>query len=179
MGIGALREWESDGQYIASLALRKARPRAAGAPLHARCRATTPRGIPTPDQSMPVRSRFAFPLALALSGASLAIAPAAGAQRATLASDSASLVQPAAAQPAATQAVPVGPTMEAASVAVRHAPVADAAKAPRGGYGQPVALMVVGGAAVLVGLIIGGGAGTAIAIGGAVAGLVGLYQYLQ
>ncbi|NUO94229.1 MAG: hypothetical protein HOQ14_07085, partial [Gemmatimonadaceae bacterium] len=54
-----------------------------------------------------------------------------------------------------------------------------AAAAPRGGYGQPVALMVVGGAALVVGLIIGGGAGTAIAVGGAVAGLVGLYQYLQ
>jgi hypothetical protein len=128
---------------------------------------------------MPVRSRFALPLALALSGASLAIAPTAGAQRSTLASDSASATQPAAAQPTATQAVPVGPTMDAASVAVRHAPVTEAAQARRAGYGQPMALMVVGGAAVLVGLIIGGGAGTAIAIGGAVAGLVGLYQYLQ
>jgi hypothetical protein len=128
---------------------------------------------------MPVRSRFALPLALALSGASLAMAPTAGAQRSTLASDSTSTTQPAATQPAATSAAPVGPTMEAASVAVRHAPVTDAAPARRAGYGQPVALMVVGGAAVLVGLIIGGGAGTAIAIGGAVAGLVGLYQYLQ
>jgi hypothetical protein len=134
---------------------------------------------------MPVRTRFALPLALALSGASLAIAPAAHAQRGTLAFDSLSAAQPAA-QPVATQttqgttqAAPVGPTMEAASVAVRHAPVTEAAAARRGGYGQPVALMVVGGAAVLVGLIIGGGAGTAIAIGGAVAGLVGLYQYLQ
>jgi hypothetical protein len=74
----------------------------------------------------------------------------------------------------------LGPTADAAAVGVRHAPAPkDAAPARRGGYGQPVALMVVGGAAVLVGLIIGGGAGTAIAIGGAVAGLVGLYQYLQ
>ncbi|NUS46007.1 MAG: hypothetical protein HOQ15_00230 [Gemmatimonadaceae bacterium] len=62
---------------------------------------------------------------------------------------------------------------------MRHSPDTDAAPAPRGGYGQPVALMVVGGAALVVGLIIGGGAGTAIAVGGAVAGLVGLYQYLQ
>jgi hypothetical protein len=42
-----------------------------------------------------------------------------------------------------------------------------------------MALMVVGGAAFVAGLIIGGGAGTAIAIGGAAAGLYGLYQYLQ
>jgi predicted methyltransferase len=128
---------------------------------------------------MPVRSRFALPLALALSGASLAMAPTAGAQRSTLAPDSVSATQPVAAQQAATPAAPVGPTIDAASVAVRHAPAADAPQARRAGYGQPVALMVVGGAAVLVGLIIGGGAGTAIAIGGAVAGLVGLYQYLQ
>ena len=76
-----------------------------------------------------------------------------------------------------------GPTMEAASVAVR--PVEsktlqlNAAAAPRKGYGQPVALMVVGGAAVLTGLIIDNGAGTVIAVGGAVMGLYGLYEYLQ
>jgi hypothetical protein len=76
-----------------------------------------------------------------------------------------------------------GPTMEAASVAVR--PVEsktlqlNAAAAPRKGYGQPVALMVVGGAAVLTGLIIGNDAGTVIAVGGAVMGLYGLYEYLQ
>ena len=133
---------------------------------------------------MPVRTRFALPLALALSGATLAIAPSARAQRGALASDTlAAAAQSDAAQPAvshtAAAQAPVGPTMDAASVAVRHAPDTDAAPARRGGYGQPVALMVVGGAAVLVGLIIGGGAGTAIAIGGAVAGLVGLYQYLQ
>jgi hypothetical protein len=39
--------------------------------------------------------------------------------------------------------------------------------------------MVVGGAALLSGLIIGGGAGTAIAVGGAVVGLYGLYEFLQ
>jgi hypothetical protein len=137
--------------------------------------------------SMPARTRFVLPLALALSAASAAIAPTAGAQSSTLAptADPAPAVshpagtQSATVQPTAPQPAPAGPTMDAASVAVRHAPVADAAAPRRGGYGQPVALMVVGGAAVLVGLIIGGGAGTAIAIGGAVAGLVGLYQYLQ
>jgi hypothetical protein len=131
---------------------------------------------------MPVRSRFALPLALALSGASLAIAPSASAQRSAVASDSLPTPQSPVTETsaaAAAQTAPVGPTLDAASVAVRHAPATDAAPARRGGYGQPVALMVVGGAAVLVGLIIGGGAGTAIAIGGAVAGLVGLYQYLQ
>ena len=75
------------------------------------------------------------------------------------------------------------PTMEAATVAVRpvesKALQLNAAAAPRKGYGQPVALMVVGGAAVLTGLIIGNDAGTVIAVGGAVMGLYGLYEYLQ
>jgi hypothetical protein len=39
--------------------------------------------------------------------------------------------------------------------------------------------MVVGGAALLTGLIIGDDPGTVIAVGGAVVGLYGLYQYLQ
>ena len=76
-----------------------------------------------------------------------------------------------------------GPTLEAASVAVRPVETKglqlNAAAAPRKGYGQPVALMVVGGAAVLTGLIIGNDAGTVIAVGGAVMGLYGLYEYLQ
>lgn len=75
-----------------------------------------------------------------------------------------------------------GPTMAAASVAVRQPESADkklAAAPRRAGYGQPVALMVVGGAALLTGLIIGDDAGTVIAVGGALVGLYGLYEYLQ
>ncbi|MEO6528091.1 MAG: hypothetical protein ABIP93_15830 [Gemmatimonadaceae bacterium] len=84
------------------------------------------------------------------------------------------------AAPARTSA---GPTMDAASVAVRQ-PVTSETRAPnaparRAGYGRPVALMAVGGAALLAGLIIGDGAGYAIAVGGAVIGLYGLYEYLQ
>lgn len=45
--------------------------------------------------------------------------------------------------------------------------------------GQGVALMVVGGAAMIGGLIIGDGAGDAIAIGGLAVGLIGLYQYVR
>ena len=130
---------------------------------------------------MHAHTRFALPVALALSIASLVIASPARAQDAAVtpaapravatSSDSATTAQPV--------TTPAGPTLDAAAVGVRHASVATTAAAPRGGYGQSVALMVVGGAAVLVGLIIGGGAGTAIAIAGAVAGLYGLYQYLQ
>lgn len=45
--------------------------------------------------------------------------------------------------------------------------------------GQGMALMVVGGAAMVGGLLIGGDGGSAIAIGGLAVGLVGLYQYVR
>jgi hypothetical protein len=41
------------------------------------------------------------------------------------------------------------------------------------------AMMVVGGAALLVGAIIGGKAGTALMVGGGVFGLLGLWAYLR
>jgi hypothetical protein len=132
---------------------------------------------------MPARTRIVLPLAFVLGVASATFAAPAGAQSATLVPQATATLAPpvntpVAPQPTAERA-PAGPSIDAAAVGVRHAPADAPAQARRGGYGQPVALMVVGGAAVLVGLIIGGGAGTAIAIGGAVAGLVGLYQYLQ
>lgn len=80
----------------------------------------------------------------------------------------------------ATQSVvysrPAGVTRSAAAVD-RDAAAAAAAQGMHAGQG--VALMVVGGAALLAGLIIGGGAGTAVAVGGAVIGLVGLYQFMS
>jgi hypothetical protein len=39
--------------------------------------------------------------------------------------------------------------------------------------------MIVGGAALLVGAVIGGNAGTIIMVGGGVVGLYGLYKFLQ
>lgn len=45
--------------------------------------------------------------------------------------------------------------------------------------GPNVALMTVGGAGLIVGLIIGGDVGLAIATTGGVLGLVGLYRYLR
>jgi len=124
---------------------------------------------------MNARSRIALPFALALGFASVSVARPAAAQDISLApAPTTTAVAAPAAEPT------TGPTLAAASVAVRHAEVPMTAPAPRrGGYGQPVALMVVGGAALLTGLIIGNDAGAAIAVGGAVVGLVGLYQYLQ
>jgi hypothetical protein len=76
-----------------------------------------------------------------------------------------------------------GPTVDAARAGVtqessEELKVSSAAQRRRG-LGQPVALMVVGGAALLAGLIIGDDAGTVIAVGGALIGLYGLYEYLQ
>ncbi|MBC7789473.1 MAG: hypothetical protein H7Z74_05985 [Anaerolineae bacterium] len=83
----------------------------------------------------------------------------------------------------------VGPTMEAAASAVRWAPArlqmeaqsdssaAVLAMAPSRRT-QSKVLMIVGGAAVLIGAIAGDDAGTVLIVGGAGFGLYGLYLYL-
>ena len=76
----------------------------------------------------------------------------------------------------------VGPTADALAVGVRPVIVASpTVLAARGnaGLGQNEALMIVGGAAILVGAIVGGDAGDVFMIGGAIVGLYGLYKYLQ
>ena len=45
--------------------------------------------------------------------------------------------------------------------------------------GRNPALMIVGVAALLVGAVVGGNAGTIVMIGGGVVGLIGLWNYLQ
>lgn len=47
------------------------------------------------------------------------------------------------------------------------------------GVGPNLALMGTGGAAVVIGLLVGGNSGTAIAVGGGTLGLVGLYRFLR
>lgn len=74
------------------------------------------------------------------------------------------------------------PTVDGAAVAVHpaHDPALHVDGDLAGPHtGQPVALMIVGGAAFLAGAIIGGSPGTIIMIGGAAVGLYGLYLYLQ
>lgn len=91
----------------------------------------------------------------------------------------------AAAQDAATPkpATATGPTVDGTATAFRAvANVEDATiieMQRRQGVGRPVALMIVGGAALLVGAVIGDDVGTLFMIGGAVALLYGLYKYLQ
>jgi hypothetical protein len=60
------------------------------------------------------------------------------------------------------------------------APLAVSSAAAEGLHqGEGVALMAVGGAGLVAGLLIGGNAGTAVAIGGLAVGLVGLYEYVR
>ena len=127
-----------------------------------------------PARSLPLRS---FGLAV---GAALFLGAPLRAQGAALSTpaDPAVSVSPASAEPAPAVA---GPTRDAATLAVRRTAVANAASpqpATRG-HDRATALMIVGGAAVLTGLVVGNGAGYAISVVGAVVGLYGLYQYLQ
>jgi hypothetical protein len=68
--------------------------------------------------------------------------------------------------------------MRIAPVATPHA----AAIAPlpaQGPQSANVALMIVGGAGLVIGSIIGGDTGTIIMVGGGAVALVGLYRYLR
>ena len=83
----------------------------------------------------------------------------------------------------ADSTTPVGPAI-AASVAYHPAASTDSLslepqRRKSQGLGQAGAMMIAGGAGVIVGLIIGDDIGTLIAVGGAVVGLYGLYMYLK
>jgi hypothetical protein len=75
----------------------------------------------------------------------------------------------------------VGPTRAALVVAAQPSVPAPrlAPASSNAGLSQPQALMIVGGAAILVGAIVGNTAGDVFMVGGAVVGLYGLYKYLQ
>jgi hypothetical protein len=87
---------------------------------------------------------------------------------------------------APVQSAPAGPVVERAAVGARplaQRPAtlddAEAAMQSRVGLGQARALMIVGFAAVVIGLLMDNDPGTLIAVGGAVVGLYGLYHYLR
>lgn len=122
---------------------------------------------------MNVRSRAAL-LSLSIFGLALR-APACHAQSLM---DSSFASQPA---PAATPVQNIGPTRASLSVAARTniQPLTSPSAASGAGLNQSQALMIVGGAAILVGAIVGDTAGDVFMVGGAVVGLYGLYKYLQ
>jgi hypothetical protein len=125
------------------------------------------------EKAMNVRSRAAliFMSALAL----VLRAPVGAAQTLT-----ATPIAPNFPTPVASQQQ-VGPTLGALSVGVHASIPATPTAPPRGsaGLGQSEAMMIVGGAAILVGAIVGGNAGDVFMVGGAIVGLYGLYKYLQ
>jgi len=90
--------------------------------------------------------------------------------------------------PAATVAAPVpvtdaGPRIEGARVGVRSAVASAAVNAPMVPHMKQSrrgkTLMIVGGAALLGGAIIGGDAGTIVMLGGLGVGVYGLYLWVQ
>ncbi|HUQ21014.1 MAG TPA: hypothetical protein VM099_15450 [Gemmatimonadaceae bacterium] len=77
-----------------------------------------------------------------------------------------------------------GPTVSASQAGIRapatsRALSTSAAKDAHMGAGRNVALMVVGGAALIIGAIMGDTAGLLIAVAGAAVGLYGLYNFIQ
>jgi hypothetical protein len=103
---------------------------------------------------------------------------------ATVAAPSGSLTAPVRALDveAATTA-PVGPRLAPAGFDRRLTADAEQPLAPQQdrnlGAGANVALMGVGAAAVVIGLLIGGDGGTLVAISGGVIGLYGLFRFLR
>ncbi|MCG6989475.1 MAG: hypothetical protein LJF06_15030 [Gemmatimonadetes bacterium] len=95
--------------------------------------------------------------------------------------------QPAASAVQVTAPTPVlslAPTKESTALSLRITPVTvpAAAIAPlpaEGAQSANVALMIVGGAALVVGSVVHGDTGTIIMVGGGVIGLIGLYRYLR
>jgi len=106
--------------------------------------------------------------------------PAATAPAAVAPAQSAAATAPQVVAPAVD---PSGPTVAASRAGIAPKSADDthqmAMMDQHMGEGQNIALMVVGGAALITGLLIGGGAGAAVAIGGAAIGLLGLYGYVK
>jgi hypothetical protein len=79
-------------------------------------------------------------------------------------------------------AQPAGPRLDASATAFRRVTQpADSAALQRSEQNvrRPVALMIVGGAAIVLGSVVDNEVGTLIVIGGVVLLLYGLYRYLQ
>lgn len=127
---------------------------------------------------MIARSPSLRSLVIAFCAAFLLVAPLRAQEASGTVIDAPAAISPALVE---TAPAPAGPTRDAATVAVRRPVTTDmAAPQPAArGHDRGTALMIVGGAAVLTGIVIGNGAGYAISVAGAVVGLYGLYLYLQ
>lgn len=109
-------------------------------------------------------------------------APRARAQELQLASLDPAVTAPTVQTSEAPSAVaPTGPSMQASTLSPRLASDAplEMTTMRRPARGSGVGLMILGGAALITGAIIGDTPGTIIMVGGAVVGLYGLYVYLD
>ncbi|OYV74457.1 MAG: hypothetical protein B7Z72_00080 [Gemmatimonadetes bacterium 21-71-4] len=81
------------------------------------------------------------------------------------------------------QAATVGPVLQSAAVGFQSLGQRVALEPTPALYGAPPmqsrAMMIVGGAGLIVGALIGGTPGTIVMVGSGVLGLFGLYYYLQ
>lgn len=130
---------------------------------------------------MPTARRFTTALAV-LFAASGTLAAQAATETPTTTDQQVPAVSAPVAAPAVEQPVSLAPYADNAAVGVRSlSPSAPKpyAPPPKEKVGSNVAMMIVGGAGLIVGAVVGGTPGTIIMIGGGVIGLVGLYRYLQ
>jgi hypothetical protein len=122
-------------------------------------------------------SMFASVVAVAMLAAPLAAQTAAPEQNAPVAVTAVVADAPV----VASADVARGPLMKDAAVGVhldaRNTPLATPPKFQS--TGRNPAMMIVGGAALIVGAVVGGQAGTIVMIAGGIIGLVGLWNYLQ
>jgi len=121
---------------------------------------------------------------LLATAAVLAVPAAAHAQRAVPSSFAPAAFAPSlapAAAPAPAEPVARPFASESSDATVTRAAESKDVLAPRdhANVGPNVGLMIIGGAAIITGSVIGGSGGTLIAVGGAVVGLYGLYKYLH
>ena len=61
----------------------------------------------------------------------------------------------------------------------RQVDASSAQRAQPQSMGKPMAMMIVGGAAFVIGALIGSDVGTIFMLGGAIAFLIGLYEYIR
>jgi hypothetical protein len=90
-------------------------------------------------------------------------------------------VAPAISDTAVVEGAPVASLMDRPSEAVRRPAMTPGAPLPAAGknLGEAKAEMIVGGAAIVAGMVVGGDGGAVLMFGGAVVGLYGLWNYLK